>query len=601
MCGIVGYVGVNQAAPFLLYGMKKLEYRGYDSAGVATLPGAGINLVKCAGYLEALVKRIGNDVPIGSTGIGHTRWATHGKRTDENAHPHLNAAGDLAIVHNGIIENNQELRAELCRAGYVFQSETDTEVIVHLIDRAYQGNLAEAVRTALRLVTGSYALVVMSSKHPGELIAVRQESPLIVAHVEGESFIASDIPAVLRETKDVYVMEDGEMAVVKANSIVFMDFAGQVKDKKVFHVTWEAVSAEKGVYDYFMLKEIHEQPQAIRATLREHLDGDRLKLDLGLNLNQVNRVVFVACGTAYHAGLIGRELMEKWARFPAETVIASEFAFRVPLLNEQTLVVVVSQSGETADTLEALKKAQAMGASVLAVINVEGSSIAREADAVFYTHAGPEMAVASTKAYTTQLAAMALLALHMAAVTGSLQPDEIASIAAALNALPAHMENIISQGEAVKEMVAYLRHEKSAFFIGRGLDWAVAQEGALKLKEITYIHAEAYAAGELKHGALALMASQVPVIAVSTQPDLYATMFSNVNEIKAREANILAFTCNASLCEEAAAAIRLPQIRAELAPLLVVVPLQLLAYYVAVDLGNDPDMPRNLAKSVTVH
>ncbi|MDR1069466.1 MAG: glutamine--fructose-6-phosphate transaminase (isomerizing) [Gracilibacteraceae bacterium] len=608
MCGIIGYTGGRPAAPLLLAGLQKLEYRGYDSAGIALLAPEGIRLVKNAGHegvmaLELLAGKIGA-LPEASAGIGHTRWATHGRPTDINAHPHLDASGEFAIAHNGIIENYVSLRARLRAEGYVFRSETDSEVVAHLLALHYSGDLAEALRGALAEIEGSFALIVMSSRHPGQLAAARRNAPLIVGvGAEGEFFIASDIPAVLKETRDIYVLEDGEMVVATRGGVCFTDFAGNSRPKTVTRVTWDAAAAEKAGYDHFMLKEIDEQPQALRDTLSGRVAKSGA-IDLGIAADffaDVDRVAFVGCGTAYHACLIGRELLEQWARFPAETAIASEFRYRQPLVDERTLVVAVSQSGETADTLAALREAKKEGARVLAVTNVVGSTVAREADEVLFTWAGPEIAVASTKAYTTQLEIMALLSMFLAARAGRLATERSAALLKELRSLPAKIEDILARKEQLRGLAAGLSDSSSAFFIGRGLDWAVALEGALKLKEISYIHAEAYAAGELKHGTLALVTKETPVIAVATQRALYEKTLSNVEEVKAREGRVLAVTRaeNKELAAAADEVFFLPPVSDDLAPIITVVPLQLIAYYAAVRRGNHVDKPRNLAKTVT--
>ncbi|MDR1961533.1 MAG: glutamine--fructose-6-phosphate transaminase (isomerizing) [Gracilibacteraceae bacterium] len=608
MCGIVGYTGSRPAGPLLFDGLQKLEYRGYDSAGIALLTPEGVQTVKNAGQkdvmaLEVLAGKI-SLLPESVTGIGHTRWATHGRPTDANAHPHSDGSGEFAAVHNGIIENYMVLRERLQSEGCVFRSETDSEVIAHLLARHYSGDLAEALRLVLAEIEGSFAIVAMSSRHPGQLVAARQNVPLIVgAGAENEFFIASDIPAVLKETRDVYVLEDGEMAVVAGGKISFSDFAGTPRAKTTMRVTWDAVAAEKAGYEHFMLKEIDEQPRALRDTLYGRVDKSGA-INLGIRaefFSGVSRVVLVACGTAYHAGLIGRELLERWARIPAETAIASEFRYRRPLVDERTLVVAVSQSGETADTLAALREARKSGARVLAVTNVVGSTAAREADEVLFTWAGPEIAVASTKAYTTQLEIMVLLALFLATDRGRLGREDCASILAELKALPAKIEEILARKAELQRIAAYVSKADSAFFIGRGLDWAVALEGALKLKEISYIHAEAYAAGELKHGTLALITADTPVLAVVTQKALYEKTLSNVEEVKAREGRVLAIARpdNKGLAASADEVFWLPEVSDALAPIVTIVPLQIIAYYAAVQRGNHVDKPRNLAKTVT--
>ncbi|MDN5294060.1 MAG: hypothetical protein PWQ91_629 [Eubacteriales bacterium] len=607
MCGIVGYIGARPAVPILLEGLEKLEYRGYDSAGVAVCDGKELRVVKKEGKLTVLKEEMaGTDLP-GTVGIGHTRWATHGRPSDINSHPHWDCRGRIAVVHNGIIENYLELKEELLAKGHKFASETDTEVIPHLIEEYYNGDIVEAVRQTVARLHGSYALVVLCEDEPDKLVAARKDSPLVVGLGEGEYFLASDIPAILGHTRRTYILEDGEMVVVNREGVLITDAAGNPVEREVFEVKWDAVAAEKGGYPHFMLKEIHEQPRALRDTL-----SGRLKEDGRVNLAELEpvadrlaclqRMYIVACGTAYHAGVVGKYVIEKMARLPVEVDIASEFRYRDPILGPEDLLVVISQSGETADTLAALREAKKRGATVVAVTNVVGSSVSREADAVLYTWAGPEIAVASTKAYTTQLLLMFLLALQLAEIRGRTTP-ECGEIVEAIHRLPAAVEAVLSREEEIKAVADdYCRSCASTFFIGRGLDYAVAMEGALKLKEISYIHAEAYAAGELKHGTLALIEEGVPVIALATQPDLFEKTLSNIKEVKARAARVLALAVegNRDIEKEADRVFYLPALHPLVLPVVTVVPLQLLAYYAAVARGCDVDKPRNLAKSVTV-
>ena len=606
MCGIVGYVGKNAAVPILVDGLKKLEYRGYDSAGVAVLDPQGIVVSKSAGKLAMLERKLGNDYPQTTIGIGHTRWATHGRPSDLNAHPHVDCSGDFSVVHNGIIENYLELKERLQDEGHRFVSETDTEVLAHMVEHYYQGDLATAVRQMLKQVHGSYAVVVLSRRERDILVAARKDSPLVIGLGDGEFFVASDIPAILNYTRKTYILNDGEMVLLDAKSVQVMDFEGNPRAKEVYEVKWDAVAAEKGGYDHFMLKEIHEQPRALKDTLTGRLNDTGVVLqevDLtAAEVEEIDKVFVVACGTAMHAGIVGKTLIERWARIPVEVDIASEFRYRSPLIDEHTLVVVISQSGETADTLAALREAKRQGARVVAVTNVVGSSVSRETHDVIYTWAGPEIAVASTKAYTTQLEGMVMLALFLAQAKESLPAEAIAEIIRALKAIPAQAQEVLDQAPVIKELAQSFVQIEDAFFIGRALDWAVAMEGALKLKEISYIHAEAYAAGELKHGTLALITEGIPVLALATQRDVYEKTLSNIKEVKARDAKVigLTFKGNTDMQKYVDDMIYIPETISELAPLLTVLPLQLLAYYVSVARGCDVDKPRNLAKSVTV-
>ncbi|MDI6879770.1 MAG: glutamine--fructose-6-phosphate transaminase (isomerizing) [Desulfitobacteriaceae bacterium] len=606
MCGIVGYIGKQTAIPILVEGLKKLEYRGYDSAGVAVLDQDGIFVCKSVGKLVALEDKLGDEYPSTSMGIGHTRWATHGRPSDLNAHPHSDCAGDFAVVHNGIIENYMELREWLVEQGHRLVSETDTEVLPHLVEHFYQGDLVTAVRKVLGKIRGAFAMVVLSRSDPDKLVAVRQDSPLVVGLGDGEFFVASDIPAILNHTRKTYILADGEMVILTRNRAEVTDFQGNPLEKDVFEVKWDAVAAEKGGYEHFMLKEIHEQPRAIRDTLLGRLSEYGVELqEVDLTAEEVNhfrKVFIVACGTAWHAGLVGKSLIERWARIPVEVDIASEFRYRSPLIDQETLVVVISQSGETADTLAALREAKRLGAHVVAVTNVVGSSVSREAHDVIYTWAGPEIAVASTKAYTTQLVGMVLLGLYLAQAKGTLSLEKIQAIVTALKELPGQAQEVLHRAAVIEKLAKSFVKVEDTFFIGRGLDWAVAMEGSLKLKEISYIHAEAYAAGELKHGTLALITEETPVIGIATQMDVYEKTLSNIKEVKARDAKVIgiAFEGNNDIHKSVDEVIYLPKTVSELAPILTVIPLQLLAYYASVARGCDVDKPRNLAKSVTV-
>lgn len=608
MCGIVGYLGRQKAVPILLEGLARLEYRGYDSAGVAVLEGGSVRVKKQAGKLAGLVTSMNGFCREAVCGIGHTRWATHGRPTDENAHPHTDCSGRFAVVHNGIIENYLVLKEWLISRGHVFKSETDTEVLPHLVEEFYRGDLLEAVRQVLPRLEGSYAMAVLCAGEPGRLVAARHDSPLVVGLGEGENFLASDIPALLKHTRRTYILEDGEVVDLTADRVEIFDSSGNRVQKKVFEVHWEAEQAEKNGYEHFMLKEIHEQPRAVRDTLAGRInpgEGKVILKEITLGeerLSRINKIYITACGTAYHAGLVGKYMIEKMARIPVETDIASELRYRNPIMDSDTLVIVISQSGETADTLAALREAKRNGAWTLAVTNVVDSSIAREADDVLYTWAGPEIAVASTKAYTTQLVAMYLLGLYLAEKRGTFDSAEAKEILSRLRELPDKIESVLENGSVIKEFAARYAGCENSFFIGRGLDYAVAMEGALKLKEISYIHAEAYAAGELKHGTLALIVEGVPVVALATQRDVYDKMVSNIKEVKARDATVLALAPEglAELEQVADQVVYLPQTHPVLAPVLAVIPLQLLAYYMAVERGCEVDQPRNLAKSVTV-
>lgn len=607
MCGIVGYFGLREAAPILVEGLEKLEYRGYDSAGVAILSEEGIEVSKCKGRLANLENRLMENPLEGNIGIGHTRWATHGEPSDVNSHPHSNAKVSVSVVHNGIIENYLRLRDWLTSKGYEFLSETDTEVIPNLIDYYYKGNLIEAVMKAVSKMEGSYAIGVVCSKEPDKLVAVRKDSPLIVGLGKDEYFIASDIPAVLNHTRDIYLLEDKEFVVLTKDGVTILNEMGETINKEVYHVTWNADAAEKGGYEDFMLKEIHEQPKAIKDTLtsRISLDHDIVLDKITITeetLKNIDRIYMVACGTAYHAAVVGKYVIEKLAKIPVEVDIASEFRYRDPLITEKSLIMVVSQSGETADTLAVLRDGKKKGARVIAITNVVGSSASREADDVLYTWAGPEIAVASTKAYVTQLIAMYIIALHFASLKKTLSQDEIYNIKKALLELPALAEETLNHKDVLQKFASQTYMERDMFFLGRGLDYAVSMEGSLKLKEISYIHSEAYAGGELKHGPIALIEKGTVVIATLTQKDLIDKMVSNIKEVVTRGAKVMAITIegNKDIEKTVDSVIYIPETLDILSPVLSVISLQLISYYMAKQKACDVDKPRNLAKSVTV-
>jgi glucosamine--fructose-6-phosphate aminotransferase (isomerizing) len=613
MCGIVGYIGSKPALPILIDGLKRLEYRGYDSAGVAVPRDGRVEIVKTKGRMSDLEGKVtagassSGALLSGTVGMGHTRWATHGRPSDQNAHPHPDCTERFAVVHNGIIENYLTLKEELVAEGHIFRSETDTEVVSHLIEKHFAGDLEEAVRRTVAQLTGAFALVVVAAAQPDRIIAVKGQSPLVIGLGDGENFVASDVQALLPYTHNVLVLDEGEMATVTRGGVTVSTFGGRRIDKKVWEVPWDAVQAELGTFPHFMLKEIHEQPRALRDTLAGRISEDG-EVELGLTLPDnelaaVERVFLVACGTAYHAGLVGRFLIERLARTMAEAEVASEFRYREPELRPgKDLMIVISQSGETADTLAALREAKRHGVRVIAVTNVRGSSVDREADETVYTWAGPEVAVASTKAYTTQIAVLTAFALHLARVKGALDAGTRRALAAGLRALPQKAQAVLAKEPTVVEFARECSRWKDAFFIGRGLDFAVALEGQLKLKEISYIHAEAYPAGELKHGTLALMDEGIPVVALATQDALKDKMASNITEVKARGASVLALVkeTDTQIIRHADRVIAVPEAHDYLMPILAAIPLQLLAYHAAVLRGCDVDKPRHLAKSVTV-
>jgi glucosamine--fructose-6-phosphate aminotransferase (isomerizing) len=611
MCGIVGYVGPEQALPIVLEGLRRLEYRGYDSAGVAVIDG-GLSAVRRAGKLpelDAALSALEGDggQPVGRIGIGHTRWATHGAPTDENAHPHVDCHGRIAVIHNGIIENYRPLRERLAKAGHVLTSETDTEVVAHMVEDAYRGDLAGAVREVARQLDGAYALVVVSADQPDVIVGVKVSSPLVVGLGEGENMLASDVPAVLQRTRRFVPVDEERVVEVRAGSIRMTDLDGNEVSFETLEVEWDLEAAEKGGFADFMLKEIHEQPTAIRDTLRGRVDSrGRLELDeLRLpedRIRDVSKVFVVACGTAYHAGLVAKYAIEHWVRVPVEIEIASEFRYRDPVLDHTTLTLGVSQSGETIDTLEAVRHARRQGSHVIAITNTVGSSIARESDGVFYTRAGPERAVAGTKTFLTQMVALHLLALHMAEVRGTLFPEEVKQIVRMVEALPEAVQEAIALDGQTRALAERYAKVTDALFIGRHTGYPSALEGALKLKELSYVHAEGYPAGELKHGPIALVEPGVPVFAVATDCHVYPKVISNIQEVLARGAEVVAVASRGDTEIEALAADTLfvPRVHELLSPVVVTVPLQLFAYHMAKVRGCDVDQPRNLAKSVTV-
>jgi glucosamine--fructose-6-phosphate aminotransferase (isomerizing) len=608
MCGIVGYIGTKQAAPILVEGLKKLEYRGYDSAGIAVFDkNNNIQVIKTKGRLSALEEKLKPCNLQSNLGIGHTRWATHGEPNDVNSHPHTSQNGHIAVVHNGIIENYMQLKEFLQSKGFLFQSDTDTEVIAQLVEYNFKGNLVKAVMNTLNDLEGSYALGVICTTCPEEFVAARKDSPLIVGIGENENYIASDIPAILQHTRDIYILEDREVVRIKQNDIAIFNLLGEKVERDIFHVDWDITSAEKGGYEHFMMKEMCEEPQAVKATFMPRLKDDRVLLDqtdmTPEDVKRLEKINIVACGTAYHAGIVGRYVIEKLVRIPVEVDLASEFRYKDPLVNEKQLTIIISQSGETLDSLMALREAKRKGSRVLSIVNVVGSSIARESDDILYTWAGPEIAVASTKAYNTQLAALFLIALDMASKKDTITEAEYQNYIAQLNTIPSLLETVLNNKEDIQKFASGQFNEKSIFFLGRGLDYALSMEGSLKLKEISYIHSEAYAGGELKHGTIALIEEGTLVVCPLTQENLVEKMISNIREVKARGAIVMAITQNKHAAEVAKSAdvvITIPDVISLFAPIVAITPMQLFAYYMSVLRGNDVDKPRNLAKSVTV-
>ena len=611
MCGIVGYVGSQQAAPILLDGLSKLEYRGYDSAGLAVRNGTEeTEVIKAKGRLKVLAEKTNNGTAVpGTCGIGHTRWATHGEPSENNAHPHMSDDGNVVAVHNGIIENYQELKNKLLRKGYTFYSETDTEVAVKLIDyyyKKYEGTPVDAINHSLVRIRGSYALAVMFKDYPEEIYVARKDSPMILGVGDGESFIASDVPAILKYTRNVYYIGNLEMAKISKDEIIFYNLDGEEIQKEMKTIEWDAEAAEKAGYEHFMMKEIHEQPRAVKDTLNSVLKDGKFDLtDIGLaeeDIRRTSQIYIVACGSAYHVGMVAQYVIEDLVKIPVRVELASEFRYRKPILDPNGLVIIISQSGETADSLAALRETKAQGIRTLGIVNVVGSSIARESDKVFYTLAGPEISVATTKAYSTQLMASYILAIQFAKVKNTITEEQYENYIAELQAIPEKIEKIIEDKERIQWFAAKQANAKDAFFVGRGIDYAICMEGSLKMKEISYVHSEAYAAGELKHGTISLIEDGTLVIGVLTQPELYEKTISNMVECKSRGAYLMGLTTygNYSIEDTADFVVYIPKTDEHFEASLAVIPLQLMGYYVSVAKGLDVDKPRNLAKSVTV-
>ncbi|MDA3935966.1 MAG: glutamine--fructose-6-phosphate transaminase (isomerizing) [Actinomycetota bacterium] len=607
MCGIVGYVGPRQATDVLLRGLARLEYRGYDSAGVAILSGQELDVARRVGKLVNLSEAVRARPIVGGVGIGHTRWATHGRPTEANAHPHTDCLERIAVVHNGIIENYVALREELAQSGHVLRSETDTETVAHLVESYYEGNLATAVRKATKRLDGSYGLAVVHLDNPDSIVAARRDSPLIIGVGSGENIVASDIPAVLEYTRDVLSLEDGWVATVTADSVTVTDIDGKEVVPERMYVEWDLAAAEKCGYEDFMLKEIHEQPTAIRETLRGRMgdDGTIQLSELEMTPAEVaaiDRVFILACGTSYHAGVVAKTLIEQWARMPVEVDVSSEFRYRNPIVDDSTLVVAITQSGETADTLAGVREARDRGAKVISITNVVGSRVTRESDGVIYTHAGPEIGVAATKTFTAQIAALTVLALKLAQAKGALEQNRIERLWEELTHVPDVVEAILADTSELEECAAEYTNVHSSLFIGRGIGVAIAMEGALKLKEISYIHAEAYAAGEMKHGPIALITEEVPVVVVANQGHTYEKVVSNVQEVRARGARVIAVATHGDedIRHHAEHVLYVPATSESMSAIPTTVPLQLLSYHIAKLRGCNVDQPRNLAKSVTV-
>ena len=607
MCGIVGYVGKKQAVPILMDGLSKLEYRGYDSAGVAVMQDGEIKINKSMGRLAVLQEKLDNGEPLsGVMGIGHTRWATHGEPSDTNSHPHLSRSGRFAVVHNGIIENYMKLRQMLINKGFEFISETDTEVIAQLVEYYYNGDIVETLTKVVERVEGSYALGILCADNPDSFVAVRKESPLIVGLGEGENFIASDVPAILAHTRDVYFLENDEIVLLDAENVKVYNLDGEEIKKEPYHVEWDISAAEKGGYEHFMFKEIMEQPRVIRDTVQPRIrDGKIVLDDISLTaeyIKGINKIYIVACGSAYHVGVVGKYVIEAMTRIPVEVTVASEFRYMNPIVDDKTLTVVISQSGETADTIAAMREAKRLGSRTFAIVNAVGSAIAREADDVLYTWAGPEISVATTKAYSTQVTAIYLLSLYIAQELNMIDDEKLKTKLEALEKLPENIQKILDNKEQIQYMASQYYNAKNVFFLGRTLDYAVALEGSLKLKEISYIHSEAYAAGELKHGPIALIEQGTVVVALCTVNKLFDKMLSNIKEVKARGAVLIAIAeeGHTDIEHEADHVIYLPKCDELALPSEAVIPLQLFSYYIASLKGLDIDKPRNLAKSVTV-
>ena len=613
MCGIVGYVGNKNATQVLINALKKLEYRGYDSAGIAVLEGEDILVRKCKGALKFLEEKIAKETIKSSMGIGHTRWATHGEPSDENSHPHTNMDGTISIVHNGIIENYADLKADLQNQGVVFKSQTDTEVIVHLIDKEYKQDkdIFQAVIRTLHKLEGSYALGVLCKDYPDRIICARKESPLVVGLGKGENFIASDVPALLEHTRDVYYLDEKEIAVLYIDHVSLFNFEGNKIVKQPSHVEWDMDAAEKGGYPHFMIKEINEQPKACKDTMRPRIikDGNGKPTDVYFEENSIDeswkktkRVVITACGTAYHAGVVAKYAFEKLARIKVDVDVASEFRYRDPILDKDDIFIVISQSGETADTLSALRLAKKEGLKVVSITNCVGSTVSREADDVIYTLAGPEIAVASTKAYTTQVLCLLLLAIKAGKLRSTLSEEDVSRLLSELEEIPSKIEEILKEQEVIQKFASMQFNKEKVFFIGRQFDSATALESALKLKEVSYMHSEAFAAGELKHGPIALIDDKALVVAIASEPKLYEKIGSNMVEVKSRGATVLVITPDNSGAFDGKTdeIFKIPECSSTLVSLLTIIPAQLFAYYCAIQRGFDPDKPRNLAKSVTV-
>ncbi len=607
MCGIVGYVGPEEAAPILMDGLRRMEYRGYDSAGVAVINGNGLHLHKAAGKLNVLADELEGRMPHGTLGIGHTRWATHGAATTTNAHPHTDQSGKIALIHNGIIENASDLRKALVARGHVFTSETDTEVLAHLIGEFYEGNLEEAVASALRDVDGAYGIAVISADEPGTLVAARNGSPIILGIGDGEFLVASDQSAIVEHTRSVIYLDNGELAVLTRDGYRVRTLTSRRVDKPVNQIEWDLETIERGGFEHFMLKEIFEQPESIENTMRGHLieaTGDVRVYGLKLSdddIRRIKRIIITACGTSWHSGLIGKYMIEEMARIPVEVEYASEFRYRNPIVDEDTLVIAISQSGETADTLAALLEAKARGARSIGLVNVVGSTISREVEGGLYLRCGPEVGVASTKAFTSQVVALAMVMLRFARLK-EMDAEEGRRWIRALNALPGQVREILGRAEQVRELAEQFADRTNALYLGRGVNFPAALEGALKLKEISYVHAEGYPAAEMKHGPIALIDENMPVVVVAPRDATYGKIVSNVQEVRARGGRVIAITNpgDEEISELAEATFTVPETLDLLSPVLTIIPLQLFSYYVAVQRGCNVDQPRNLAKSVTV-
>ncbi|MGQ9807704.1 MAG: glutamine--fructose-6-phosphate transaminase (isomerizing) [Armatimonadota bacterium] len=607
MCGIVGYIGEKDAVPVLIGGLRRLEYRGYDSAGVAVVTNGRVSVRKRVGKLRVLAEDLEKSPLPGKVGVGHTRWATHGAPSEVNSHPHSDNSGTIHLVHNGIIENYQALKERMIAEGHTFRSQTDTEVVAHLVGKYYRGDLAQAVRDALKEVEGAYAIGVVCDQEPDVLVAARCGSPLIVGLGEGENFIASDVPAILNHTRRIIYLDDHEVIRITKDGVTVTDLDGNVVEKPVHTIEWDASAAEKGGYPHFMLKEIHEQPQVIRDTLRGRFaaDGSITLDDMRISddeLRAIKKIVIISCGTAWHAGLVGKYLLESFVGIPCEVDLSSEFRYRNPLVDESTLVMTVTQSGETADTLAGLREAKRRGSKVVSICNVVGSSIARESNGVIYQHAGPEIGVASTKAYTSQVTCFVLFTMYLGRLRGVLSDERISEMVSELKELPGKIEKVLADQSAILECTEKYHTAQSSLYLGRSYNFPSALEGALKLKEISYIHAEGYAAGEMKHGPIALVDPSLPVVCVCVKSAVYDKMISNIQEIRARSGKVIAVATegDTAILEHADDVLYVPETPEYLSPIVVAVPLQLLAYHIAVRRGCDVDQPRNLAKSVTV-